>query len=75
MSLFPSQLLVSGYSFECFQNGDNIKTDIWQNFLVFSLLNGFQWLECHFKICLKTENFKVKTPHRYKLWYSKTYTE
>jgi hypothetical protein len=27
------------------------------------------------KFGLKTENFKVKTPHRYKLWYSKTYTE
>jgi hypothetical protein len=49
MSLFMSQLLVSGYSFECFQNGDNKKTDIWQNFVVFPLLNGFQWLEWHFK--------------------------
>jgi hypothetical protein len=48
MSLFMLQLLVSGYSFECFQNGDNKKTDIWQSFVVFSLLNGFQWLEWQF---------------------------
>jgi hypothetical protein len=68
-----SQLLVSGYFFECFQNGDNKETDIWQNFVFFSLLNDFQRPE--WQICLKTGNFKAKTRHRYKLWYSKTFSE
>ena len=32
-----------------FSKWHNKKTDIWQNFVVFPLLNGFQWLEWHFK--------------------------
>jgi hypothetical protein len=48
MSRFMSQLLVSGYFFECFQNGDNKETNIWQNFVFFSLLNDFQRPEWHF---------------------------
>jgi hypothetical protein len=46
--MFMSQLLVSGYFFECFQNGDNKETNIWQNFVFFSLLNDFQRPEWHF---------------------------